>query len=176
MTADRFAFQQDCVRRVSGKVLNVGCKEDPAHLKAIDPSRVVNLDIRDYDDDVFHTHNGEKRPIAVDVLHDATVIPWPFAVDEFDLVVFGDFLEDMLDNGCQVEMLKEAARIATHLCITTPEDTPERDWHHYTTTTREKLQAWLDASGWVAEEFREVDYGFVPRGHFIYARRADDAD
>lgn len=171
MTADRFVFQRDCVSRVTGKVLNVGCKEDPAALKANFGARVVNLDLRDYDDDVFHTNNGEKRPIPVDVQHDATVFPWPFADDEFDLVVFGDFLEDLQDDGCQVHILCEARRIATHICITTPEDTPERDWHHYTTTTREKLQGWLDAAGWEAEEFREVDYGFVPRGHFIFAHR-----
>lgn len=167
----RYLFQQQCVDRVTGRVLNVGCKEDPAGLKGRAPDRVVNLDIRDYDEDAWN-NRGERRPIPVDVMHDATVFPWPFANDSFDLVVFGDMLEDLPDDDCQPRMLAEAARIATHVCVTSPEDSPERDAHHRTTVTDEKLKAWLETAGWRVVEFQTVDYGFVPRGHFAFCERA----
>lgn len=170
MTADRFQFQRDCVARVPGKVLNAGCKEDPAGLKLQYGDRIVNLDLRDFNHDTF-VNTGEKVPINVDVIHDMTVFPWPFEDQEFDLVVLGDILEDLPDDGCQEEILRECHRIAKHLCITTPEDTPERDWHHLTTITQDRLEHWLVNTEWVEEEFRVVDYGFVPRGYFVYAHR-----
>lgn len=170
MTADRFVFQRDCVSTASGKVLNAGCKEDPAHLQALFPGVVTNLDLRDYDDAIFH-ETGNKVHIPVDVQHDMTVFPWPFEDDEFELVVLGDILEDLPDNGCQVEILKEVHRISQGVCITTPEDTPERDWHHFTTITEERLKGWLDETGWEAVEFQVVDYTFVPRGYFVKAVR-----
>lgn len=172
MTADRFAFQRQCVERVEGKVLNAGCKEDPAHLKETFGDRVTNLDLRDYNDDTFH-NTGEKVPIPVDVQHDMTVFPWPFEDNEFDLVVLGDILEDLHDDGCQLDILREVARISTHVCITTPEDTPERDWHHFTTITEERIKAWLMEASWNILALDIVDYGFVPRGYFVYAKRAD---
>lgn len=173
MTADRFAFQRQCALRTTGKVLNAGCKEDPAHLKQDFPERVTNLDLRDYDHAIFST-SGEKVPIPVDIQHDLTVFPWPFEDDEFDLVVLGDILEDLPDDGCQVTILDEARRISQHLCVTTPEDTPERDSHHLTTITHEKLKTWLDIGGWRVKEFQIVDYGFVPRGYFVFATRTSD--
>lgn len=171
MTADRFVFQRNCVEQVEGKVLNAGCKEDPAHLKATFGDRVVNLDRLDYNEDIF-VHEGRKESIPVNVIHDLTVLPWPFDDDEFDLVVLGDILEDLPDDGIiQFVILDEACRVATHLCITTPEDSPERDAHHQTTVTRERLKAWLSAAGWNILAMETVDYGFVPRGYFVYAKR-----
>jgi hypothetical protein len=172
MTVDRFAFQRECVERTEGAVLNVGCKEDPAHLKEFYSDRVTNLDIRDFNHDTF-SNTGEKVSIPVDIIHDATDAPWPFEDDQFDLVVIGDLLEDLQDDGCQLVVLAEARRVAKHLCITTPEDTPERDWHHYTTVTEEKLKTWLDLTGWSHGDFRIVDYGFVPRGYFVFADRIE---
>ena len=168
MTADRFAFQRECVEKTTGKVLNVGCKEDPAGLKSSFPERVVNLDIRDYDDAIWHTEQ-RKTPIPVDVIADATLFPWPFEDGAFDLVIFGDMLEDLPDDGCQMRMVVEAHRVGKHLCITTPEDSPERDAHHQTTITEERLTTWLAAGEWKVEELRTVNYGFVPRGYFVFA-------
>lgn len=176
MTTDRFVFQRDCAGRVSGKVLNVGCKEDPAVLKGTYPDRVTNLDLRDYDDAIFHTEDGRKQPIPVDVIHDATVAPWPFEDDSFDLVVIGDLLEDLPDDGCQLTLLREANRISTHLCVTTPEDTPERDDHHQTTITEQRLRDWLGMTGWTPVDFNVVDYGFVPRGYLVFAERTACAE
>lgn len=172
MTADRFAFQRQCVERVEGKVLNVGCKEDPAHLKETFGDRIVNLDRLTYNEDIF-VHEGREEPIAVDVVHDITESPWPFKDNEFDLVVLGDILEDLPDNGCQIEILEEAARVSTHLCVTTPEDGPERDAHHRTRITEEKLKVMLTVTGWNILAMDIVDYGFVPRGYFVYAKRAN---
>lgn len=171
MPSDRFAFQRECAGRVNGRVLNVGCKEDPAQLQQTYGSRIVNLDIRDEDEDKLNNHH-EHVKIPVDVLHDATVIPWPFKKNSFDLVLIGDLLEDLPDDGCQLRMLREAHRLASHLCVTCPEDGPERDAHHQTRISPDRLREWLDAAGWAADEFRVVDYGFVPRGTLVYAHRA----
>lgn len=175
MTSDRFQFQRDCTAKVEGKVLNVGCKEDPAGLQREFGSRIVNLDIREEDEDQLNNH-GHHVAIPVDVIHDATVIPWPFKDDEFDLVIFGDMLEDLPDNGCQGEMLVEARRVSKHLCVTCPEDGPERDAHHQTRITEDRLKGWLDASGWKNTEFIIADYGFVPRGYFTFCERSQDED
>lgn len=169
MTLDRFPFQRSCVERVTGKVLNVGCKEDPSHLKEY--GRTTNMDLRPYDQGIYF-NSGTIVPIPVDVLHDATVTPWPFEDDEFDLVVLGDILEDLPDNECQLVVLKEAARVSTHLCVTTPEDTPARDWHHFTTITEKRLKDWLDQAGWTIDSFDTVDYGFDGiHGFFVFATR-----
>lgn len=167
---NRFAFQRECAQRVAGKILNVGCKEDPAEIKKLCGSRVVNMDLRDFDHDKW-VNKGERVPIDVDVVHDATVAPWPFADDEFDLVILAEILEDLPDDGCQLIVLEEACRVGKRVCITTPQDTPERDWHHLTTVTEEKLKTWLDVTGWRVVEFNIVNYGFVPRGYFVFAKR-----
>lgn len=166
----RYDYQRRAVLRNPGKILNMACKEDPAFLKLLAPKRVVNADLRDYDHDAWYNRQ-EKVPIPVDVVCDATVSPWPFQDDEFDCVILAEILEDLPDDGCQLTVLKEARRVGRAVCITTPEDTPERDWHHLTTTTEEKLRAWLDEAGWTIEDFQTVNYEFVPRGHFIYAVR-----
>lgn len=172
MTSDRFTFQRECAARVTGRILNVGCKEDPAGLQSALGARVVNLDIRDEDEDKLHNH-GQHVPIPVDVIHDATIVPWPFEDASFDLVVLGDMLEDLPDNGCQLTILREARRIAESLCLTCPEDGPERDAHHQTRITEARLKGWLDAAGWEPVTFQVVDYGFVPRGYFVYALRSE---
>lgn len=169
MTIQRFDFQRECVLKTSGKILNVGAKEDPAHLKRLRPD-AVNLDRWNYDIAAFFD-KGELVPIDVDVIHDATVLPWPFADNEFGLVVLGDILEDLPDNECQLEILKEARRVAEAVCITTPEDTFARDNHHYTTITETRLRNWLQKADWEPVDFRVVNYEVVPRGYFVYAKR-----
>lgn len=167
---DRFEFQRQCVSRTIGKVLNVGCKEDPAHLKSNFGDRVINMDIRDFDHDVFY-NTGEKVPIPVDIIYSALNFPYPFIDNEFGLIVLGDILEDLPDNECQLDVLNESYRIGQKLCITTPEDTKERDWHHYTTITEQRLKDWLTSSNWKIVEFNIVDYGFVPRGYLVFCEK-----
>jgi hypothetical protein len=171
---NRLLFQRWCCRQVPGRVLNAGCNADPAALASLFSGRVVGMDYKDYEEGLF-LRTGQKVPIPADVVHDMTVRPWPFPDDTFDLVVFGDVLEDLADDGCQLEVLAEAARVATHVCITTPEDTPERDSHHRTTITRERLLGWLEATGWRPLRVEDVDYYFVPRGTFAFAQRINPA-
>lgn len=173
MTQERFTFQRTCAEQAEGKVLNVGCKEDPAHLKETLGDKVTNLDRHDYDEDVW-TRIGVKHPIPVDVVHDIFNQPWPFTTDEFALVVLGDILEDLPDDGCQLDVLREARRVGKTLCITCPEDGPERDAHHRTTITEERLRDWLSLSGWDPITLKTVDYGFVPRGYYVFAQRTPD--
>lgn len=173
MTTDRFIFQRECAGKVNGKVLNIGCKEDPAGLKNLYGDRIVNLDILDYDEDKLNNH-GERVSIPVDVVHDATKFPWPFEDDSFDLALIGDLLEDLPDDGCQIGILGEARRVAKHLCVTCPEDGPERDAHHRTRISPDMLRVMLEATLWKIDDFRIVDYGFVPRGTFVFAHRDEE--
>lgn len=165
----RFDWQRHCCQRVPGPVLNVGCKEDPAALKATFGARVTNLDRWDYDE-AWWKASQTRVPIPVDVLHDILTRPWPFAADTFDVVVLGDILED-LPPGTQPAVLQEAARVGTALCVTCPEDTPTRDPHHLTTIPAADLRAWLGATGWRVIDFFDVDYGFVPHGWWVWADR-----
>jgi hypothetical protein len=169
MIPDRFAWQRRCCAEVPGMILNAGCKEDPAQLKATWPGRVINLDRHDYDEDRLRA-TGERVPIRVDVLWDLTRRPWPFPDDQFGLVVFGDVLED-LPPGTQVDVLREGRRVARYVCITCPEDTPERDPHHLTAVTGELLKSWLEEAGWYPLEILRVAYGFVPTGWWVLACR-----
>jgi hypothetical protein len=170
MTAQRFIFQLHCAQDAEGLVLNVGCKEDPAHLKESLGEKVVNLDRYEYNEDTFK-HNGVYEAIPVDVVHDIFVLPWPFKKDKFSLVILGDILEDLPDNGCQLDVLREARRVGKTLCITCPEDGPERDDHHQTRITEERLRDWLALTGWDPISLTVVDYTFVPRGYFVFAAR-----
>ena len=167
---DRFHFQRECAAATTGRVLNAGCKEDPAQLRGTFGLRVLNLDLRDHDHDALW-NRGERLPIPVDVLWDLTRIPWPFAESVFELVVLGDILEDLPDDGCQPAILGEAGRVARRLCVTCPEDSVERDWHHLTTVTEERLRGWLREAGWRPLRFLVVDYLFVPRGYLVEADR-----
>ncbi len=168
--ADRFAFQRNCCRKVAGPVLNAGCREDPARLKATFGERVTNLDRLAVAEGVGHPDAG--RPIPVDVVHDMLETPWPFPDNAFDLVVFGDVLEDLPPHTQGIPLV-EATRISTYLCATVPEDTPARDPHHLTTITRAELERILRWSGWDVLHLEEVPYGFVPRGYFVFAVRSE---
>jgi glycosyltransferase involved in cell wall biosynthesis len=153
--ADRFGWQRWCVEQTTGLVLNAGCKEDPAGLKATHGARVVNLDRHDFDEDPLK-HRGERVPIPVDVRHDLLQFPWPFADGMFEMVVLAEVLEDLpADQG---RVLREARRVARRLCVTCPTDTTERDTHHLTTVTEETLRGWLEQSGWRVVEWRRATY------------------
>jgi hypothetical protein len=167
----RLLFQRWACRRSEGRILNAGCNTDPAGLRELFPGRVVGMDDKDYEEGHFF-RTGEKVPIPVDVVHDMTSLPWPFEADSFGIVVLGDVLEDLPDDGCQLAVLREACRVAHQVCVTCPEDTPERDPHHRTTITRERLLGWLAEAGWRPVRVADADYHFVPRGTFALAERA----
>lgn len=181
MTVERFTFQQECVRealaQLPGLILNVGVNEDPAHLKRLDPDRVVNCDLFDHD-----TVMG--RPNLVDRLFDAGVDPWPFDDDSAALVVIGDTMEH-LKPAEQTHALTEARRVATRLCITVPQDERETNNDetadgfpkgavHRTIVTRALLRDLFDRTGWNPMVWRNVWYGFCPLGFFILAEHTPD--
>jgi hypothetical protein len=173
---DRFAFQRQVVADSTGVVLNVGANEDPAHLKAFDPDRVVNCDIEDWDSHM-------NRPNYVDKLFDAAKERWPFEDDSAELVVFGDILEHLKPADCSA-VLNEARRVAERLCITVPrevrpeifEQTPPDGnpyMFHQVEVTEDYLRGKLQEAGWSVDEWLTVDYGFVPEGYLVTARRSE---
>jgi len=108
---DRFSFQRQCVAETTGVVLNIGSKEDPAHLKADFGDRVLNCDISMWDTDY-------EQEIPIDVVMDCRE-PWPFDKDYAELVVMGDILEHLYEWEA-VNALINAANVANKLCITVP--------------------------------------------------------
>lgn len=177
MTLERFDFQRQCVAQAlettsTGLVLNVGCNEDAGRLKLMDPQRVVNCDLFDYD-------SVMDRPNPVDVLFDCALDRWPFDDNSAVLVVIGDTLEHLTADE-QTAALTEARRVSSRLCITVPED--HRDTNndetadqypkgavHRSIVTRPSLRDLLARTGWQAIVWRNVPYGFVPLGFFVLA-------
>lgn len=168
----RFQFQQNAVHSTVGIVLNVGCNEDPAHLKNIAPDRVINCDIE-------ATDSHMMRPNLVDYLFDAAKERWPFEDQSAEMVVLGDILEHLLPQDCAA-VLKEARRVAHRLCITVPREVrdevfdqvpPEGNPYmfHQVEVTEEYLRWQLSEAGWEVEEWQTVDYGFVPEGYLVMA-------
>ncbi len=177
MTTERFTFQRAATKRalaeLEGLIVNVGCKEDPAHLKAFDPERIVNCDHTE-------TDNDYGTPIAVDRVFDCVHDEWPFKDGEAALVVLGDILEH-LDPAEIRTALIEGRRVAKRLCITVPEDTwpTTAAWYadgyarghkHRTVVTEELLRGTLEATGWTVTHWAAVDYGLWPVGYFVEAK------
>ena len=177
MTTLRFDFQAECVRRalaeLDGLILNVGCKEDPAGLKRIDPARVINCDLTDMDQD----YEGQRNQI--DYLFDCVLDKWPFAPGSAALVVLGDILEHLASFEIRLA-LKKARPIAARLCITVPQDEDDttcdayadqfgRGAKHRTIVTEGLLRSELERTGWKVTDWQRVDYGLWPVGHFVQA-------
>ena len=175
MTTLRFDFPRECVgaalERDWRPVLNVGCKEDPAHLKALNGERVINCDLTVTDSD-YLTAN------PIDVLFDCTGV-WPFDDRSAALVVMGDILEHLTVDEI-ARALREARRVAVRLCVTVPRDETspiddgftqafQRGAKHRTVVTEALLREQLDAAGWRVVEWRTVDYGLWPEGYFVEA-------
>jgi len=151
----RYDFHVACVRKHPGRVLNVGCNEDPSQLRVTFGNRVVNCDRSGWDEHM-------NRPNAVDRIFDALEFPWPFEDDSAELVVLGDILEHFPAER-SIEVLREARRIADYVCVTVPEDTrideaqAHKEWDaaaynlHTTVVTRNVLESILAASGWEAD-------------------------
>ncbi len=168
MTGLRFDYQKDAVRNTTGLVLNVGSYDDPAGVKMMAPSRVLNCDI--------NNHNN------VDIVFDMRS-EWPFESDSAELIILGDVVEHLFPREA-VGALTEARRVSQRVVLTVPEDSRhegtevyEEDEvgarHHCYTWTEQRLKTLLEGTGWKIVDWREEDYSFVPRGFFVTAERTD---
>lgn len=147
----RYDFQLAVVRK-HHIVLNIGCNEDPAHLRQQFGPRIINCDRSGWDEHM-------NRPNHVDRIFDCLVTPWPFGDDEADLALFGDILEHFPPEQ-SIAALKEAHRVARHVAVTVPEDTrideaeEQAKWSdgvynlHTTTVTSDLLGEMLTSAGW----------------------------
>lgn len=178
----RFDFQRGAVHNSKGFVINAGCNEDPAALKAMAPERVINTDLERFD-------SGMNRPNLVDKVMDITSMKdWTtiFAPNSAELVVFGDVLEH-LSPDAMVAALTGAYYVAPRVCITIPEDHRIPDdaayqagtYNQHVTVATEEVMRSVLARGrykpfaWISD----VQWGFVDDagepvcGHCIEAHR-----
>lgn len=173
----RYDFQIEVAEQHPGIVLNIGCNEDPADLKARYGDRIVNCDLEAWDQHM-------NRANIVDCVFNCLHKPWPFADDEAELVIFGDILEHFTEPVIE-EVLNEARRVAGKVAVTVPEDTridPVRQhevWEreaynlHTTILTPELLRELVGNAGWCVERFYTADWGFDGIvGHCLLAERA----
>lgn len=165
MTATRFDFQRQCAQdaldELDGSILNVGANEDPAHLKALSPERVINCDLFEHDQVL-------DRPNVVDCLFDCAKDRWPFERRDAALVILGDILEHLKPAEI-AHALRQARRVGQRLCVTVPNDDREsncdavadtmpRGAVHRTIVTEPLLRQALVDAGWQVTEFRQVEY------------------
>ena len=169
---DRFDYQRQASfyarDHMTGPILNVGCKEDPAHLKYYGPDRVVNCDMCAHDE--LH-----DQPNKADVLFDCARDRWPFEDSSAAMVIMGDILEHL--NAMEiVTALAEARRVGQSLCVTTPHDTEvdlafaakwSRGVRHVTCFTAGGLSDAASGVGWNIVHLRAVDYVFLPIGFLM---------
>jgi hypothetical protein len=178
----RFDFQRGAVHNSRGFVINAGCNEDPAGLKAMAPDRVINVDLMAYD-------TGMNRANLVDKVFDITnVDDWDreFAPDSAELVVLGDVMEHF-SLDVMVEVLTCVHAVAPRICITIPEDhrIPEGRRYepgvyneHVTVATQEVMRRVFAGSLWKPFAWiADVPWGFDDGegkpvlGHCIEAHR-----
>jgi hypothetical protein len=184
MTVLRFDYQRqaalDAIEKAHGGfILNVGCNNDPGHIKDLNVERVLNCDIFDTDSVLGHANR-------VDRLFDCAADTWPFERGEAAVVIFGDILEH-LSPAEIIHALTEARRVSERLCITVPEDdrettTPEeadkyaRGAVHRTIVTGALLRGLLEQTGWEVTDWHHVLYGQglgwskTVYGYFVMAR------
>lgn len=160
----RFDFQNAAVAHAKGIILNVGCNEDPAQLRARWGSKVVNCDLEAWDSTM-------NRPNPVDEIFDATVFPWPFIDDYADVVILGDILEHF-PYDVMVDVLKEARRVGRELCVTVPQDTRVNEAEmaanytpgaynlHTIVVTEDVIRKALSEAYWTPYIFIESEWGF----------------
>lgn len=167
MSTDRFIFHRAAVRsaldQLPEPVLQVGTNDDPAHLKDIDPDRVINSDLFDFDSIL-------NQPNRVDLTFDVARDRWPFDDKSIALVVAGDILEHLTPDEI-LAALTEARRVSHRLCVTVPRDIrPEnnderadeypRGAVHRTVVTEDLIRERVEAAGWRITEFRALGPGF----------------
>jgi hypothetical protein len=177
---DRLEFQKEQVRKTTGIVLNIACKEDPAYLKSSFGDRIINCDISETDTDY-------GTPLNLDVIMDCRET-WPFEDDYAELVIMAEILEHLYVNEA-VKALDEARRVGYKLAITLPYDfTLPLDYKgpgitEYESGARSHVTGWdtitlykaLMATSWKPIEWLTVDYGQMGSerldGYLIYCER-----
>lgn len=170
----RYDFQIQACEEHPGAVLNIGCNEDPANLKARFGDRVINCDLEAWD------HHMDRANRA-DVVFNCLDVPWPFEERAAELVIFGDILEHFTEPAME-HVLAEAKRVASRVAITVPEDTRIDPVHqhevwapgdynlHTTVVTRDLLAEVLLNTGWTPTVWVEGDWGFDDiTGHCVLA-------
>lgn len=177
----RYDWQIACCKALTGRVLNVGCNEDPSNLRRRFGNRVRNCDMEGWDEHM-------NRPNHVDEIWSAIVFPWPHLEDTVELVVLGDILEHFPPEK-MIAICSEARRVGRYLCVTVPEDTRIDEAHqqsiyddaaynlHTTVVTRAVIDDVLDAAGWEVLERFSGNWGFGGadahvRGWCVLATRA----
>ena len=111
---NRLDFQRKWCREIRGRILNVGCGEDPANLRR--DFGAVNLDIA-FEVTTTEGHYFNWRD-KVDIIADGKQLP--FRDKTFDVVVLGDVLEHDLQP---YKLLREAARVSKrYIVVTVPRD------------------------------------------------------
>ena len=174
MSTERFPYHQQAVRRALADshlpVLQVGTNDDPAHLKAINPDRVINADLFDHDQVL-------DRPNHVDLTFDMARERWPYDDQAISLVVMGDVLEHLTVAEIDAALL-EARRVSHRLCVTVPQDErPEnndrradlfpRGAVHRTIVTEKLIRFAVDAAGWQITDFRALGPGIWWEDYFF---------
>jgi predicted SAM-dependent methyltransferase len=173
----RYDFQIEVAETNPGRLLNIGCNEDPAELRKRFGARVVNCDLEAWD------HHMD-RANRVDEVFNCLDTPWPFPDGYAETVLFGDILEHFTREA-MVKVLCEAARVGSKVAITVPEDTRidedlqhevwgEQEYNlHTTVVTTRVLTEVLSASGWLPSVWVEGDWGFDGiKGFCVLAEQA----
>ncbi len=169
-------FQQE---KVKGRILNIGCGDDPGKLK--ERYGAVNLDICAVDP-------GTGKVNLVDIIADARNLP-PDLYGRFDTVVLGDILEHM-HNDDILSSVKEAKKCLDEggkIIITFPEDDRELiDQHpglninleyipgisifHKNPLTLKKMILLLQSIEVEVDIIQLINYGFVENGWGLTCR------
>ena len=174
MSTERFTYHQHAVHQAlaehSGPVLQVGTNDDPAHLKDINPERVINADLFDYDAIL-------DRPNRVDITFDVARDDWPYSQQECALIVMGDIIEHLTPAEILTALTKARAA-GQRICITVPMDTrPEnnderadlfpRGAVHRTIVTDAMLRDALTEAGWTVTDFQALGPGIWWADYFF---------
>lgn len=176
----QFTFQH---KHMEGKVLNIGCSDDPSHLKS--RGDVVNLDVNQVG--LFF---GQPKPNEADIIADCRDLPGVvrYRGYQFDCAILGDILEHF-----PVEEVPSIITKAVHsikpggkIIITVPDDhrpvRDQNDWakgdeqyapgvhaFHTHPVPKEEVEYWADVCGLKVEVLQEIDYTWF-KGHGLVAR------
>ena len=85
------------------KVLDIGCGKDKHQIA---DAEVIGIDVEPDSD--------------ANIIHDLTIIPWPFGDDEFDEVICQDILEHLDDIIPVIQEIKRISKPGSTISIRTP--------------------------------------------------------